>query len=121
MVCKKQGAKKQGHCYLKRGEAAWPLLFFKHNDPAFCNPYFGPFFTGSQTDPCFQNKNSGCRLTGRVWCQFVRCCGYIFVVKAYTVVRKEYTVSQGCIKMTGIKMGVIFAIYDIQTLFYLVR
>ena len=30
--------------------------------PSFCNPYFGPFFTGSQTDPCFQNKNSGCGL-----------------------------------------------------------
>ena len=30
-----------------------------------CN--FRPFFSGSQTDPCFQNKNSGCRLTGRVW------------------------------------------------------
>ena len=26
----------------------------------------GPFFTGSQTDPCFQNKNSGGRLTGRL-------------------------------------------------------
>ena len=25
-----------------------------------------PFFSGSQTDPCFQNKNSGCRLTGRL-------------------------------------------------------
>ena len=23
------------------------------------------FFSGSQTDPCFQNKTSGCRLTGR--------------------------------------------------------
>ena len=23
-------------------------------------------FSGSQTDPCFQNKNSGCRLTGQV-------------------------------------------------------
>ena len=23
-------------------------------------------FSGSQTDPCFQKKNSGCRLTGRV-------------------------------------------------------
>jgi len=26
------------------------------------------FFSGSQTDPGFQNKNSGCRLTGRIWC-----------------------------------------------------
>ena len=24
------------------------------------------FFSGSQNDPCFQNKNSGCRLTGRI-------------------------------------------------------
>ena len=33
---------------------------------AGCNPYFGPFFTGSQTEPCFQNKNSGCRLSVRL-------------------------------------------------------
>ena len=39
-------------------------LFFHH---AFCNPYFGPdFFSGSQTDHCFQKKNSGCRLTGQL-------------------------------------------------------
>ena len=30
-------------------------------------PYLGPdLISGSQTDPCFQNKNSGWRLTGRV-------------------------------------------------------
>ena len=69
MGCKKQGAKKQGHCYSKREEAAWPLLFLQ---PAFCNPYFGPFFTGSQTDPCFQNKNSGCRLNGRVYFDWLK-------------------------------------------------
>ena len=34
--------------------------------PAFCTSYFGPFFSGSQKDPCFQNKNSECRLTGRM-------------------------------------------------------
>ena len=39
-----------------------------------------------------------------VWCQFVRCCGYIFVVKAYTVVRKVYAVSQGCSEVTGFQM-----------------
>ena len=49
MGCKKQGAKNQGHCYSKREEAAWPLLFLNNNDPAFlhpafCNPYFGAFF-----------------------------------------------------------------------------
>ena len=34
----------------------------------FCTQlFFGPdLFSGSQTDPCFQNKNSGCRLTGRL-------------------------------------------------------
>ena len=61
------GCKKQDHCYSKREEARLPLLFltlFLHL--AFCNPYFWPFFSGSQTDPCFQNKNSGCRLTGQI-------------------------------------------------------
>jgi hypothetical protein len=29
MGCKKQGAKKQGHCYSKREETAWPLLVFE--------------------------------------------------------------------------------------------
>ena len=33
MGCKKQGAKKQGHCYSKREEAAWPLLFLNNNEP----------------------------------------------------------------------------------------
>ena len=47
---KKAGRKKQGHCYSKREEAAWPLLFLNNNDPvflqsAFCNPYFGLFLT----------------------------------------------------------------------------
>ena len=33
----------------------------------FSGPYFGPdFFSESQTDPCFQNKNCGCRLTGQL-------------------------------------------------------
>ena len=32
MGCKKQGAKKQGHCYSKREEAVW-TLFFKVPDP----------------------------------------------------------------------------------------
>ena len=44
-----QKAEKQGHCYSKREEAAWPLLFLNNNDadflhPAFCKPYFGFFF-----------------------------------------------------------------------------
>ena len=25
------------------------------------------FFSGSQTDPCFQNKNNGCKLTGQIF------------------------------------------------------
>ena len=58
--------------YSKREEARLSLLFLNNNDPVFCNlifsgPYFGPVFWGSQTDPCFQNKNSGCRLTGQLW------------------------------------------------------
>ena len=45
----KEGSKKQGHCYSKREEAVWPLLFLNNNDPvflhpAFCTPYFGPDF-----------------------------------------------------------------------------
>ena len=32
---KKQGAKNQGHCYSKREEAAWSLLFLNNNDPVF--------------------------------------------------------------------------------------
>ena len=44
MGCKMQGAKKQGHCYSKREKATHIL---------------DPFFSGSQTDPFFQNKNSG--------------------------------------------------------------
>ena len=39
------------------------MTLFLH--PAFCTPYLGyNFFSGSQYDPCFQNKNSGSRLTG---------------------------------------------------------
>jgi hypothetical protein len=44
------------------------------------------FFSGSQTDPGFQNKNSGCRLTGRV------CSGYL----GYDVLfSEEYNNKQG--------------------------
>ena len=36
--------------------------------PAFFRSIFWTwFFSGSQTDPCFQNKNSGCRLTGQLF------------------------------------------------------
>ena len=40
MGCKKQGAKKQGHCYSKREESAWPLLFLNKNNPVFCTLLF---------------------------------------------------------------------------------
>ena len=71
MDLKKAGCKKQGHCYSKREESAWLLLFLNNNDrlffaPCFLHPIFWTFFSGSQTDPCFQNKNSRCRLTGRI-------------------------------------------------------
>ena len=40
-------------------------LFLK---PCFLHPVFcSTFFSGSQTDPCFQNKNCGCRLNRRLW------------------------------------------------------
>ena len=29
-------AKYQGHCYAKREEAVWSLLFLNNNDPVFC-------------------------------------------------------------------------------------
>ena len=38
--CKKQGAKKQGHCYSKRGETRLPLLFLNNNDLVFCTLLF---------------------------------------------------------------------------------
>jgi hypothetical protein len=73
MDLKKAGSKKQGHCYSKREEAARLLLFLNNNDPIFFSPCFFQvhildliFFSGSQTDPCFQNKNSGCGLTRRL-------------------------------------------------------
>ena len=52
----------------KREKVRLLLLFLNNNDPfvlhpALCISYFGPdYFSGSQTDPCFQKKNSGCRM-----------------------------------------------------------
>ena len=40
MDLKKAGSKKQGHCYSKRKEAAWPLLFLNNNDLVFCTLLF---------------------------------------------------------------------------------
>ena len=45
---KKQGAKKQDHCYSKREKARLPLLFLNNNNPVFLHPAFrkkqGPWF-----------------------------------------------------------------------------
>ena len=60
MGYKKQGAKNRVIVIQKEKKQS----VFLH--PAFCNPYFGPFFEGSKTDPCFQNKNIGRRLTEQV-------------------------------------------------------
>ena len=40
MDLKKAGCKKQGHCYSKKEEAAWPLLFLNNIDLVFCNLFF---------------------------------------------------------------------------------
>ena len=80
--CKKLGAKKQGHCYCKREETRLRLLLLNNNGLGFLHPVFfkkqvARFFQKagclifSQTDPGFQNKNSGYRLTGRVYLQQV--------------------------------------------------
>ena len=36
----KAGCKKQGHCYSKREESAWLLLFLNNNDPVFSTLLF---------------------------------------------------------------------------------
>ena len=70
-VAKSRVQKKQGHCYSKREQARLPFLILSNNDPGFfalwfSQPYFEPFFSWSQTDPCCDNKNSGCRFTGQM-------------------------------------------------------
>ena len=52
-ILKKQGAKNQGHCYSKKEEAAWSLLFLNNNDPvllypAFCKKQGSRFFKSSR-------------------------------------------------------------------------
>ena len=49
MDLKKAGSKKQGHCYSKREEAAWPLLFLNNNDLVSCTLLFAPHIL----DPIF--------------------------------------------------------------------
>ena len=48
MDLKKAGCKKHGHCYSKREESAWSLLFLDNNDSVFLYPAFckkqGPQF-----------------------------------------------------------------------------
>ena len=41
---KKTGCKKQGQCYSKREEVAWPHIFLNNDDPVFATS----FFSGSQ-------------------------------------------------------------------------
>ena len=38
----KSRVQKLGHCYSKREEAAWPLLFFNNNNPVFFTLLFRP-------------------------------------------------------------------------------
>ena len=61
-TCKKQGAKKQGHCYSKREKADWPLLFLDNNDPIFCTLLFATrildliFFQGHKPTHVFKTR-----------------------------------------------------------------
>ena len=48
MDLKKARSKKQGHCYSKREEATLLLFVLNNNNPAFSDPYFGPFFKSSR-------------------------------------------------------------------------
>ena len=52
--------------YSKREEAAWPFLFFPPH-------ILDPIFSCSQTNACFQNKNSVCKLTGQFGLIFTIC------------------------------------------------
>ena len=72
MECKKQGAKNRV-IVIQKEKRSGCLFFFwatkKSPDLFFSTLFFPPhildtIFSGLQTDPCFQNKNSGCRLTG---------------------------------------------------------
>ena len=64
----KSRCKKQGYCYSKEkmqpGLFSFWMTMTLFFTPCFLQPIFWTFFSGSQTDPCFQNKNSGFRLTG---------------------------------------------------------
>ena len=60
----KSRLQKTGSLLFKKRRGSLSLFFA----PCFLQPIFWTwFFSGSQTDQCFQNKNSGCRLTGQ-WC-----------------------------------------------------
>ena len=65
MDLKKAVPKKQGQCYSKREDAAWPFFFLNNNDPVFCNqlfsgPYFGPdFFQGHKPTHVFKTRIMG--------------------------------------------------------------
>ena len=73
MDLKKAGSKKQTHCYSKREEETWSLLFLNNNDPIFftllfSGPYFGPdFFQCHKPTHVVKTRIfSACRLTGRL-------------------------------------------------------
>ena len=74
----KAGSKKQGHCYSKEEEeAAWPLLFLDDNDPAFCNPYFGPdYFQGHKLTHVFKTRIVGADWRGQCGgeCDYIPQC-----------------------------------------------
>ena len=44
MGCKKGVQKKEAHCYLKREEAAWPILFLKTMALFFAPCFLKPIF-----------------------------------------------------------------------------
>ena len=85
------------------------MTLFLH--PSFCNSYFGHFFTGSQTDPCFLNKNSGADWPGE-WTKMVNSIRRFFVEKylELTVVFLVYFFSNQviCIKSLNIKLSLIY-------------
>ena len=61
MDLKKAGCKKAGSLLLKKRKGSLaPSLF----DPVFLHSILDLIFSGSQTDPSFQNKNNGCTLIG---------------------------------------------------------
>ena len=61
----KAGCKKHGHCYSKREEEAWPLLFLNNNGPVFNTLIFEPYildpiiFQGCKPTHVFKTRIMG--------------------------------------------------------------